>query len=76
MSAVFALPDGWSDTDSKSGLWRRGVVFRWATGFAPPQWLETRQAVSIRPQETGAEAYQRETGSTLPDNCFVFWRDA
>lgn len=68
------LPEGYIKTDTRGG-WKRGSVFIWATGFDPPQWLCASQGVSIRPKETGAEAYQRETGQPLPKNTFVFERD-
>lgn len=67
-------PEGWSTTDERMDTWRVGFVFRWATGFNPPKWLQTNDYVTIKPQETGAEAYRRQFGK-LPPNIHVFWRD-
>lgn len=76
MPTTIKPPKGWSKTDVAVNEWRAGLVFYWSeNAFDKPCWVEHRTRVSIRPGETGSQAYQRECGRSLPHNTFVFWRD-
>lgn len=50
-------------------------MFVWATGFDPPRWLQMSDRQSIRPNETGKEAFERENEHPLPQGTFIFWRN-
>jgi hypothetical protein len=73
MSAVAVkCPKGWDRTDTPMSLWRVGGVFRLCFDG---KLLHERRQLTIRPDETGAEAYQREHGTPIPPDTFVFWRN-
>lgn len=56
------LPAGY-ELAKPSSEWQVGYPLLWAQGFSPPCWLVHNQRITIRPGETGEEAYEREYGS-------------
>lgn len=69
------LPDGWSSTDDRVPIWRAGVLFQWATGYPEPCWLQLNHRISIRPNETGREAWLREGNGPLRRNHLILFVD-
>ena len=67
-------PEGFSTTDEPMDIWRVGFLYVWSDVFE--SWLDDRAMLSIKPGETGKEAYLREFGETLPHTDSVFWVDA
>jgi hypothetical protein len=67
------LPVGYQLAHDRQPTWRVGNPLVWGTGFTPPQWLLHNERISIRPNETGPEAYEREFSEPLPKNTFIVW---
>lgn len=68
------LPTGYSLADNRVDTWRVGNLLVWGTGFTPPNWLMENCRISIRPNETGAEAYEREYNEPLSKNEYVVYQ--
>lgn len=73
-------PQGWQFADKPHPTERVGQVFGRASDPSEPDdvefWYAPRQTVSIRPGETGPEAYQREYGESLPTKIYVCWKQS
>ena len=52
-------PNGYELGEARSDLWRVGYVFRWSGVYET--WLDCNHRITVKPQETVAEAYERET---------------
>jgi hypothetical protein len=64
-------PDGFVDA-YVSELWQVGHVFSWSQFYEC--WLNREYRISVKPGETGREAYERETGeSYFTNDDFVFY---
>lgn len=65
-------PAGWIETDTPTERWRVGGVFRRSFDG---KLLHDTPRLSIKPGETGAEAYAREMGNPIPADTRVYERD-
>lgn len=65
------LPEGYQSTHHHCDVWRVGQLFTWGSGFNPPRWIKEPTRLSIRPGESGKDAYKREFGEILKGNGYV-----
>lgn len=63
--------EGFSILDKPSPRWDVGFVFRDAPGFGNGCVLQENFRLTIRPGETGAQAYQREMNVKMPTDTVV-----
>ena len=68
--AMREAPDGMT-YDYNESIWNVGHVYTWSNVFEG--WLWTQIRLSIKPYENLTEAYQRETGQSLPLNTTIFF---
>ena len=74
MTPPIPFPHGLSLADDSMDAWRNAVVYTYTEAFGKPSWFEETGYISVKPNESGAEAYKRQTGRDLAKDSYVLWR--
>lgn len=53
--------------------WRTARILCWSPVFN--QYIQRKEVITVRPNETASMAYLREFGDVLPNGVFVVWKN-